>query len=141
MKTNQEMISKELNVSADDTWRVISAVGGVEKWFSSLIKTCSVEDGKRFCRTTDGIEFEEDILEINHDTKTFVFAIPEQNMLPVQNIVETMVVRPTGDNTSIVDWSASFDTTEENAAIAKEALRNLWVTGLEEMEQFIVSQN
>ncbi len=141
MKTNEEKISKELNISAESAWKVIGAVEGVDKWFGSLIKTCSVVDGKRFCETNDGIAFEEHILEINHKTRTFRFGIPKQEMLPVENIVETMTVRDSGIGKSIVDWSASFDATDENAIIAKEAFRNLWTAGLEEMEQFIKNKN
>lgn len=141
MKTNQEHISKELNVSSAQAWEIIGAVGGVDKWFGSLIKTCKVEDGKRFCETNDGIAFEEQILEVNDQTKTFRFAIPTQEMLPVENIVETMQVRDNGPGKSIVDWSASFEATDENAIIAKEAFRNLWNMGLAEMEQYIKSQN
>lgn len=141
MKSNQEKISKELNVTPDKAWEVIGAISGVDKWFGSLIKTCSVVDGKRFCETNDGISFEEHILEVDHDTRTFRFGIPKQEMLPVENIVETMMVRDNGTGKSIIDWSASFDATDENAVVAKEAFRNLWNMGLEEMEQFINNKN
>ena len=138
MKTNQEKISKELNVTPEEAWEVISAVGGVDKWFGSLIKTCNVVDGKRFCETKDGITLEEHILEVNNHTRTFRFGIPKQEMLPVHDIVETIAVKDNGKGKSIVDWSASFYATEENATIAKEAFKNLWNMGLDEMEQYIL---
>lgn len=52
-----------------------------------------------------------------------------------------MTVRDNGSGKSIIDWSASFDATDDNAVIAKEAFRNLWNMGLEEMEQFINNKN
>lgn len=137
MKTIEEKISKQLAVTPDKAWEVIGAVGGVDKWFGSLIKTCRVENGKRFCQTADGIDLVEDILEINHETKTFRFAIPRQTMLPVEDIVETMNVRNDGNGKTIIDWYASFKATPENGEIAKEAFRNLWNMGLQEMETYI----
>ncbi|WP_430966684.1 SRPBCC family protein [Spongiimicrobium sp. 2-473A-2-J] len=137
MKTIEEKISKNLDVTPDKAWEVIGAIGGVDRWFSSLIKTCSVANGKRFCQTIDGTDLVEDILEVNHETKTFRFAIPQQTMLPVEDIVETMTVRNDGNGKSIVDWSASFKATPENGEIAKEAFKNLWNTGLQEMETYI----
>ncbi|AUP79876.1 SRPBCC family protein [Flavivirga eckloniae] len=137
MKTIKEKISKELDASPDKVWEVISAVGGVDKWFGSMIKSCKVENGKRFCQTADGIDLVEDILEVNHETKTFRFAIPKQDMLPVEDIVEIMVVRDADNGRATVDWSGSFKATEENGKIAKEAFKNLWTMGLEEMENYI----
>lgn len=136
MKTYQEKISKELNVTPEEAWEVIGAVSGVDKWFGSLIKTCNVVDDKRFIKTNDGMTFEEHILEVNNDTRTLRYGI-QQEMLPIENIKETMTVKDNGTGKSVIDWSASFDATDKNAVIAKEALRNMWNMGLEEMEQYI----
>ncbi len=137
MLTFEEKISKELNVSPEKAWKVIGAIEGVDKWFSSTISSCRVENGKRYCQTTYGIPLEEDIIELNHDTRTFQFGILKQSMLPASDIVETMTVRDNGKGKAIVDWSASFQATPENAPMVQEALRNLWNMGLEEMEKFI----
>ncbi len=137
MKTIEEKITQTLNASPDEVWQVIGAVDGVDKWFASLIKTCVLKDGKRFCETNEGVHFEEEILELNHETRTFRFAIPQQDMLPVTNIVETMKVLEGEQGTTIVEWSASFEATAENAEPGKESFRNLWRMGLKEMEQFI----
>lgn len=137
MQTHQASISKELKVTPAQAWEVIGAVGGVDRWFSSVITSCRVEDGKRFCQTADGIQLEEQILEVDHDNRTFRFGIPRQELLPVDDLVETMSVRSSDSGNAIVDWSASFSATSENASAATEALQNLWHMGLSEMEQFI----
>lgn len=126
-----------MNVTPEQAWEVIGSVGGVDKWFGSMITSCKIEGKKRICETTDGMMLNEDILEVNHTDKIFCFAIPEQGILPVTNIVETMQVR-TGDNgKALVEWSATFDATKENGAMAKEAFQNLWTMGLNEMEAYI----
>lgn len=137
MQTFKEQISKELNVSPEKAWKVIGAVEGVDKWFSSMITSCQVENGKRFCMTAQGIPLEEEILEVNHETRTFKFGIPTQGMLPASNIIETMTVRDNGNGKALVDWSAEFQATSENAPTVQEAFRGLWDAGLEEMEKFI----
>lgn len=141
MKRTEEKISHPLNVSPEQVWKVIGSVGGVDKWFGSMIKSCRVEGDKRFCETADGIKLEEHILEVNHETKTFRFGIPKQDLLPVENIVETMQVKENGGGKAIVEWSATFNATEENAAVAGEAFRNLWKVGLTEMEAYILNKN
>ncbi|RIV36689.1 SRPBCC family protein [Flagellimonas lutimaris] len=141
MKPNQVKISRELNVSPEQAWDVIAAVEGVDKWFGSIIKTCDVVDGKRFCTTKDGVVLEEQILEVDNETKTFRFGIPKQEMLPVENIIETIMVTNNENGKAIIDWSASIEATNENATIAKEAFLNLWAMGLEEMENFINNRN
>lgn len=137
MKTAQEKISLALKVSPEQAWQVIGAVGGVDQWFASMIKTCKVENGRRFCETTDGQQLTEEILEVDHASRTFRFAIPQQELLPVENIVETMTVKAGDNGQAVVEWSATFDTTDENEATAKEMFRNLWTMGLQEMEAFI----
>ncbi len=137
MKTIEERITKSLAVSPEQAWEVIGSVGGVDQWFASVIKTCRVENGQRFCQTADGIDLVEEILEVNHETKTFRFAIPEQAMLPVEDINETMTVRDDGKGSAIIDWSATFKATPENGEIARQAFRNLWTQGLQEMETYI----
>ena len=141
MKTVEEKITHSLNVSPEQAWKVIGSVGGVDQWFGSMIKSCQVDGDKRYCETTNGDQLEENILEVNHETRTFRFGIPKQDMLPVEDIKETMQVRDGENGKTVVEWSASFLTTDENAPIAKEAFRNLWKMGLNEMESYITNQD
>lgn len=133
-------ISHQINVTPEQAWKIIGAVGGVDKWFNSMIKSCRIEDGKRFCETADGIKLEEHILEVNHETRTFRFGIPKQDLLPVENIVEVMQVKEGEAGKTRVNWSATFEATEDNARVASDAFKNLWIAGLNEMEAYILAQ-
>ncbi len=45
-----------------------------------------------------------------------------------------------GDNgNSVIEWSATFDATDENAPIAQQALSGLWTQGISELEEYILS--
>ncbi len=137
MKTYHEKISKELNVTPEKAWEVIGAVSGVDKWFNSLIKSCRVDGDKRYCETGEGHQFTEDILEVNHEARIFKYAIPKQDMLPVENIIGTMSVDSNTAGLAIVNWSATFESASENAEMAQEAFINLWSMGLNDMEEYI----
>lgn len=137
MQKSEAKISMTLNVSVEQVWKVISSIDGVEKWFPSVIKSCRYENGKRYCETNDGIPLIEHILEVNQEKKFFKFSIPEQTMLPVSSIEETMQVRQSEKGETIVDWSGSWLVDKENEMSMIEAFSNLWTMGLKEMENFI----
>lgn len=137
MKKASEKISHSMAVAPELVWEIIGSVGGVDKWFGSMIKTCHVDGDKRFCETTNGVQLEEHILEVNHDTRTFRFGIPHQELLPVENIVETMQVKPGDNGNALVEWSASFEGSDQSIALARKAFRQLWHQGLSEMEAYI----
>lgn len=137
--TQEVKITHSIQVSPEQAWEVIGSVGGVDKWFGSMIKSCRIEGKKRICETTDGMILNEDILEVDQENRLFRFAIPSQEMLPVGNIVESMKVDKNEDGYALITWSATFDAaTTENAEMASSAFQNLWVMGLNEMEAYIL---
>ena len=137
MQKSEAKISLVLNVSADEAWKVISSVDGVDKWFPSVIKSCRYENGTRYCETNDGIPLVENILEINHENRIFKFSIPEQTMLPVSGIEETMQVKKNQNGETTVDWSGTWLVNKENEHSMIETFLNLWTIGLKEMETYI----
>ena len=133
----RESVIMTLSAPADKVWDVISAGDGVDKWFPSLIATCRVEDGKRYCTTTDGAALEEDIIEVNHEAKTFKYGIPSQSMLPVENILGTMKVTVAENGNALVEWSGTFDVASEDEQTAREAFKGLWQMGLNDLENYV----
>ena len=141
MSKSEAKVSIALQVSAEEVWKVISSVDGVDKWFPSVIKSCRFENGKRYCETIDGIPLVENILEINHEKHVFKFSIPQQSMLPVTDIVETMEVKQDANGNAIVDWSGTWMVTSDQEQTMIETFSNLWTMGLKEMEHFINSKS
>ncbi len=140
MQSISEKVIIPVKASPDKVWDVIGAVGGVDKWFSSLIDSCTIEGDKRYCVTKDGIPLNENVISVDHSLREFTFGIPEQAILPVSNIIEVMKVIEGNNGHSQVEWSATFDATEENAPVAQEAFKNLWTQGISELEEYVINQ-
>ncbi len=105
MKKSNEKVTVEVNASVEKVWKIIGAVDGVDKWFAPVIQSCRVEGNKRICGTEAG-ELIENIEKVDHASRIFQYAIPEQNMIPVKNIFGTMKVYDLGKGKSSVEWSA-----------------------------------
>ena len=135
MKNSNFKIAQTINVSPEEAWKVIGAVKGVDQWLAP-ITACRVEGDKRYC-TTEAGEFSEDILKVDHENRVFQYAIPSQNMIPVQNILGEMKVSQTQDGKATVNWSWSFEVLDENEAQAKEALGMVGGMGIKGIESLI----
>ena len=124
LKRSSQSVSFEVNGSPDEIWDIIGAVGGVDKWFGPIITSCRLEGNKRICGTADG-EFEEDILSVDHANKVFIYGIPQQHLLPIENIEGQMQVGLAPNGNALVTWSWTFDVDETVEAQAKEALAGM----------------
>ena len=139
MKKSEVKVSVEIGSAVSDVWDVIGAVTGVENWFAPMITGSRMEGDKRVCSTESG-EFEEDIFEVNHDTRTFRYGIPKQHMMPVENILGTMHVRKGATGGSIVDWHWTFDVEPENEQQAREMLSQAGSMGINGIDALIKKQ-
>lgn len=137
MKKSEQDISIEINASPDKAWEIIGAVDGVDKWFEP-IQVCRVEGDKRYCTTAEG-SFEENILKVDNENRELHYAIPEQNMIPVKNILGMMKVRKGNDNNAIIDWQWKFDVEENLEGQAKEMLAGAGQMGIKGIEKLILS--
>ena len=140
MIKSEQKVSIGIASSVDDVWEVISAITGVENWLAPMITASRMEGDKRVC-TTEGGEFEEDIYEVNHTTKTFKYGIPQQHMIPVENIMGSMQVRKGEDGGSVVDWHWTFDVETQNEEQAKGALAHAGEAGINGIDALIRSQD
>lgn len=140
MIKSQQKVSVQVTSSSADVWDVISRVSGVDQWLAPMITACRVEGSKRYC-STEGGEFEENILKIDHEHRTFKYNIPTQHMIPVENIVGTMMVHEAANDGAIVDWSWSFDVeNDDKAAQAKEMLAQAGEMGINGIDALIKQQ-
>ncbi len=135
MKNSNHSIALTLDVSPEEAWKIIGAVKGVDQWLAP-ITACRVEGDKRYC-TTEGGEFSEDILKVDHNNKIFQYGIPSQNMIPVQNILGEMKVLDADGGRATVEWSWAFEVAEENETQAKETLSMVGNMGLKGIESLI----
>lgn len=133
MKKSDHKIAVTIDVTPEAAWQIIGAVGGVEKWLAP-IQACRVEGDKRYCTTEEG-EFSEDILKVDHENKTLEYRIPNQNMMPIENILGRMRVEAVQGKAK-VEWAWDFDVEVANEASAKEMLTmvgNMGINGIESL--------
>lgn len=137
MKKSEQKVSVKINVTPEKVWEVVSAVKGVDKWLAP-IEACRLDGDKRYC-TAGGKEFAEDILKVDHDKRELHYAIPQQHLIPVQNIFGIMKVRESENNQSVVDWQWTFDVEEDQEEAAKEIFTGLGQMGIEGIENYLTS--
>ncbi|MEM6630333.1 MAG: SRPBCC family protein [Bacteroidota bacterium] len=135
MIASHHKVSLNIDVTPESAWEIIGGVSGVDNWLAP-ISACRVEGSKRYC-TAEGKEFSEDILSVDHEHKVLRYAIPEQHLLPVQEIIGEMNVRKTGTGTAIVDWEWEFQVEPANESEAKEQLDMIGKMGIQGIEALI----
>lgn len=124
--------SHNLNANPDKIWKTISKASGVNQWLP-ITTSCSLEGKKRVCRTEQG-DLKETILKINHDNKIFKYAIDEQPLLPIQNVIGTSKVIAKEKGTEL-EWNMDFDLEDENQLpIVKQAIEGLYQSGANGLE-------
>ena len=137
MKKSEQKVAIEINATPAEAWEIIGAVSGVDQWFPQMITSCRVEGNKRICGTEGG-EFMEDILKIDHENREFKYGIPQQHLMPVENIIGTMKVE--GTEKATIHWHWAFDVEEANEEQAKEMLAGAGQMGISGIENLIRSQ-
>lgn len=135
--------TQQLECSADAAWAVIAQGGGVHRWFSGAIATCSLtgagEGAARSCTMLDGSQLEERILSVDHGTRTFRYAI-DTHPLPATNVVATIDFSKTADGKTQGTWRAQFDASPEDADGVKSQLETLYTGGLQSLDQYLLTQ-
>lgn len=123
----------ELKANPEKVWKTISKASGVNDWLP-IITSCKLDGDRRICSTEQG-DLKETILEIDDKNKTFTYAIDEQPLLPIQNVVATMKVISKNEYTEL-SWNMDFDIEDESQLpIVEEAVRGLYSAGAEGLEK------
>ena len=126
-----------VNAPIDSVWANISKASGVNEWLP-MIETCSLEGqgegAKRVCTTENGI-LKETILEIDHENKTFQYAIDEQTLFPIDDVVGTMMVKDDNGKTRL-DWTLAFSLQDENIfPMVEEGVNGMYAAGVAGLEK------
>jgi len=129
----QQVITTTHQIAADPArvWAIISRADGVDSWLP-IITTCRLEGqgegAKRICGTGAG-DLLETIVKIDHATRTFQYAIDEQPLLPITNILATMVVEA-ADGQTVLHWTLTGTLLDEaQAAMVQEAIGGMYAAG------------
>lgn len=131
---------RTMDVPADDLWRTIARMKGMEDWYPEFIASSEVPDPeatqpKRNCTTQDGSALKERILLRDDATRTFVYAI-DAHPLPAKNLVGSLRVDDLGDGRSMVTWGANMALGNAHVAQMERMVAGIYEQGLASLERY-----
>jgi hypothetical protein len=104
-------VTKTINVHSEKTWKAISGIGGLERWFP-VIKSCDVQgEGVGAIRTLElvqGGKMRDRIDEIDHENRRLRY-LRFEHPFPINSYQGTVEVRNVPDGRSTVCWSVELD--------------------------------
>jgi uncharacterized protein YndB with AHSA1/START domain len=121
-----------INAPIEKVWANISKATGVDEWLP-VITACRLDGNKRVCTTEQG-DMNETILKIDNDQKIFQYAIDEQPLLPIADIIGTMQVFEQDNNTKL-NWNLEFTLQDETMyEMVKQAVEGMYAAGANGLE-------
>ena len=122
-----------IDAAPDEVWSVLGNLAATPEWIPGIV-SAEVNGSDRLCRTADGNEIRERIVDYSEDERALSY---EQTLvpMPIERSRGTLRVVPKGGRAD-VEWEAEFDAPEEVAAMVDgyyrqtlEALRRRVETG------------
>ena len=101
-------LRNEIRIDAgpDAVWAVLGDLAATPEWIPGVVEA-SVEGERRVCRTADGQEIRERILDYSEAERRWSY---EQSQVPLPITGSRGTLRATADaDGTRVDWEASFD--------------------------------
>jgi hypothetical protein len=121
-----------LDASLDKVWANISKATGVNEWLP-VITACRLDGNKRVCTTAQG-DMDETILKIDNEQKLFQYSIDKQPLLPIENIIGTMIVSESEGKTEL-RWNIEFNIQDEALLpMVTQAINGLYQAGANGLE-------
>lgn len=129
--------SHTINAPIEKIWANISKASDVHKWLP-MIETCSLdgqgEGAKRVCTTENGM-LNETILKIDHENKTFQYAIDEQTLFPISDVVGTMLLSDDNGKT-VLEWNLDFSLQDEAVfSMIEQGITGMYAAGAAGLEK------
>ena len=125
-----------INASPESVWNKIRRGEAVNKWLP-MVTECRLEGegigAKRVCTTEQG-DLNETILIIDEENKIFQYAINEQPLFPIENVIGTMTLFSKGKHT-ILNWDLDFTLSDESHfETIKQAIEGMYAAGAKGLE-------
>jgi carbon monoxide dehydrogenase subunit G len=122
-----------IDAAPDEVWSVLGDLSATPEWIPGVV-TAEVIGDERLCRTADGNEIRERIVDYSTEARTLSY---EQSHVPLPIERSRGTLRVVADGTRAqVEWEADFDADEEVAMMVDgyyrqtlEALRRRVETG------------
>ncbi|MDD9876170.1 MAG: SRPBCC family protein [Magnetovibrio sp.] len=127
-------MSTNLNVSADEAWKLIGGFNALPDWHPAVEKSELEEEGQqRRLSLAGGGTIVERLEKVDDGSRTYSYSI-EDSPLPVANYRSTLKVSGEGDNCS-VEWSSEFDPAGASEGDAMAAIRGVYQAGFDNLQK------
>ena len=127
-------MSTDLNVSADDVWKLIGGFNALPDWHPAIEKSELTEEGQtRTLSLAGGGTIVEKLERIDEGARTYSYSIVE-SPLPVSNYKSTIKVSGEGSN-STIEWSSEFDTPGGVEQDAINAIQGVYQAGFDNLKK------
>ena len=127
-------MTTNLNVSADQVWKVIGGFNALPDWHPAVEKSELTEAGQtRTLSIAGGGKVVEKLETVDDDARTYSYSIVD-SPLPVANYTATIKVSGSGDN-STIEWSSEFEPMGAPAEDAMKAIQNIYQTGFDNLQK------
>lgn len=136
------VVSKSINVDAQNAWEKLSSFRGIEK-FSPIERSETQGEGEgatRMCYMPDGAAISEVLSKVDNSTKEMEYKILE-GPFPIQGYVSTVKVETTGAGSCKVTWGCEFETDPAAEAEMVKLFEGFYNVIIDSLEALIKNQN
>lgn len=128
MKTN-------LNVNADEVWKLIGGFNALPDWHPAIEKSELEEEGSmRRLSLAGGGTIMEKLEKLDDNERVYSYSIID-SPLPVSNYIATLRVKDDGEGKTTVEWSSEFEAkgTAENEAM--DVIAGIYQAGFDNLKK------
>jgi len=127
-------MSQNLNVSADEAWKMIGGFNGLPDWHPAVEKSELTEEGQeRTLSLAGGGKIVERLEKMDDGSRTYTYSIKE-SPLPVSNYSSTIKVTGEGESCTI-DWSSEFESDGASETDATAAIQGIYQAGFDNLKK------
>ena len=127
-------MSANLNVSADQVWKMIGGFNSLPDWHPAIEKSELTEEGQtRTLSLAGGGTMVEKLEKVDDDARIYSYSIID-SPLPVANYSATIKVSGEGDN-STIEWSSDFDAAGASDKDAMNAIQDIYNAGFDNLKK------
>jgi hypothetical protein len=134
-------VAKVVDASSDSVWAAISAIGGLDRWFS-VIASCQVEGAGvgaiRVMELEGGGRIVDRVTEIDHQQRRFGYDRTE-SPFPVSLYLGTVQLRDSGEGRTEVTWIVEMELDAEDRQAVTEFIREALSGGISGLEKDLKS--
>lgn len=125
-------MTTELNVPADEVWKLIGGFNAVSDWHPAVTKSQTEGEGQGSVRRLSlagGGTIVERLESVDNDERLYSYSIVD-SPLPVSNYKATIRVREKGDGKSTVaEWSSEFSPLRASESDASKVIQGIYDAG------------